>query len=174
MVRDLVRRFEACTLPRAEWSHRTLLRIALFYLLLHGWSGAFLRLRSALRRYFQRSGATPTERGAYHETITLFSLWTLAAWRRRNATAAENWHLLFGRLDDDPVAEPERILRYYSEWRLFGVTARHRFVPPDREALPERVRVVLARMSAAPAARGLPRRGGRRAAPAGARSRPLR
>src|SRR5215208_7184478 len=70
----LVRRFEDCTLPRAEWTHAAHLTVALWHLLQLDWPEATARVRRGIKRYNAAHGIAPTPTGGYHETLTLFWL----------------------------------------------------------------------------------------------------
>jgi hypothetical protein len=63
---ELVARFEACTLPAADYRHREHLRIAFAMLRGADFGVAALRFRDALRRYVTALGAA----AKYHETLT--------------------------------------------------------------------------------------------------------
>ncbi|MFL6333410.1 MAG: hypothetical protein ACJ754_08905 [Pyrinomonadaceae bacterium] len=73
---ELLRRFEDCTLPRAEWTHAAHLTVALWHLLQFDWPEAVARVRRGIKRYNAAHGIRPTPTGGYHETLTLFLLHT--------------------------------------------------------------------------------------------------
>jgi hypothetical protein len=62
----LVARFEAGTLPAADYRHREHLRVAFAMLVGADFGEAALRFRAALRRYVTQLGAA----AKYHETLT--------------------------------------------------------------------------------------------------------
>src|SRR3954471_10611137 len=66
-IEALVRAFERCTLPAAEWTHREHLTVAVWYLLHHPREDATDRIREGILR-FNRSHGNAT---GYHETLTL-------------------------------------------------------------------------------------------------------
>ena len=145
-VRRLVRRFETATLPRSEWGHAARLRISLHYLLEHGFVGALRRMRRGEQRYNARTGRTRRERMAYHETSTVFHLWIVWAFLKRNRHVS-NRHVLFGRLERDGAARSDVMHRYYSLERLGSATARRRFVMPDLNRMPGSVWRALSRVT---------------------------
>jgi hypothetical protein len=65
----LVRKFESCELPLADFSHREHLTVALWYLSKLKEREAIDRMREGLLRFINHYGET-----GYHETITLFWL----------------------------------------------------------------------------------------------------
>jgi hypothetical protein len=66
-IEILVRAFEDCTLPRAEWTHWEHLTVALWYLRHYAPAVATDQIRDGIRRFNLRHGNTT----GYHETITL-------------------------------------------------------------------------------------------------------
>src|SRR4051812_272775 len=66
-IEDLIRAFEGCTLPKADWTHREHLPVALWYLRHRPRGEATDRMREGIRR-FNLSHGNAT---GYHETITL-------------------------------------------------------------------------------------------------------
>src|SRR3712207_2124859 len=71
-VEALVRRFESCALPSAEWTHAAHLTVALWFLLHHDWPEAVALVRASIRRYNAAHGVPQTRERGYHETLTLF------------------------------------------------------------------------------------------------------
>ncbi len=69
-IEDLVRRFEACTLAPADFTHRLHLTVALWYLTHASFAEAATRMRQGLLRFIKHYNAGDK----YHETITLFWL----------------------------------------------------------------------------------------------------
>lgn len=118
--------FEACTIPRADWTHEAHVRMAWLYL--SGWPfpDALQHIRTGIQRYNNSLGGT-----GYHDTITV-------AFAR----------LIASRLDGDGYAEfklanPDlldrtlgALKRYYSEARLKSDEAKAAFIEPDLRPLP--------------------------------------
>jgi hypothetical protein len=128
-IEALVRSFEDCTLPRAEWTHREHLIVALHYLRRHPRAEAADRIRRGIRRY-NLSVGNPT---GYHETITL-------AW------VAVIVRFLEGRARDQPLARlaeallaecgsKDYLLQFFSRDRLMSDEARRTWVPPNLEPI---------------------------------------
>ena len=70
-VLDVVRRFESCELPPADFNHREHLLVALCYLLRMNDAEALAHIRARIGRYAAAHGVNPS---LYHETITVFWL----------------------------------------------------------------------------------------------------
>src|SRR4051794_30687807 len=66
-IEVLVRAFERCTLPKAEWTHAEHLTVALWYLRHQPRGEATGRIREGIRRLNLSHGNAT----GYHETITL-------------------------------------------------------------------------------------------------------
>ena len=126
----LVGAFRDGTLPRAEWTHREHLLVALWFLRRFPRGEATALLRQAIQRYNAHNGNT----AGYHETIT-------RAW------VAVVARFLAGRDPGEPLADAAQalvaecgdknyLLRYYSSAVLFSDAARHAWVPPDVQPLP--------------------------------------
>jgi hypothetical protein len=121
---ELVARFEACTLPPADYHHREHLRIAFAMLRGADFGDAALRFRAALRRYVAAVGAAAT----YHETLT----WAyLALVHQRMADAPDTG-------SQDFLARHPELLDHHA-----GALARHYDVPAvTRSPLARRVFVL--------------------------------
>jgi hypothetical protein len=129
----LVRRFNDCTLPRAEWTHAAHLTIALWHLLEYDWTEAAGRVRRGIRRYNAAHGVAPTPTGGYHETLTLFWLRAVRAYLDSGRNEARSLVSLANEL----VATHDKglPLEYYTRGRLFSPEARASWVEPDLKPL---------------------------------------
>src|SRR5256714_15338890 len=70
----LLRGFDDCTLPRAEWTHAAHLTVALWHLLQYDWPEPVARVRRSIKRYNAPHGIVPTPTGRHHETLPIFWL----------------------------------------------------------------------------------------------------
>jgi hypothetical protein len=129
----LVQAFEACTLPRSQWTHGAHLSVALWYLRNHSANEAAAAIRSGIKRYNDANGVRTTQTGGYHETMTLF--WTCAvsfylgqAGGARSILALANGMLRLFRNKNLP-------LEYYTRERLMSSQARTSWVEPDLKPL---------------------------------------
>jgi hypothetical protein len=129
-VEEVVRRFESCELPTADFNHREHLLVALCYLLRMGDADALSRLRARIGRYAAAHGVSPS---LYHETITVFWLKRVRAYLERadaglglaemtNALAAE-------------CGSSRLIFDYYSKGLIDSGAARREWVGPDLRPL---------------------------------------
>jgi hypothetical protein len=128
-LEELVRRFEACELPRPEWTHAAHLSVGLWHVSRHGRDDALSRLRSGIRRLNESNGVVNSAASGYHETITWAYVQLLAAFAERHAAvpvAERVQRLLAG-----PLAERGALLTFYSRARLETAEARLGLVEPD-------------------------------------------
>ena len=79
-VLEVVRRFESCELPTADFNHREHLLVALCYLMRMGDADALSRIRARIGRYAAAHGVSPS---LYHETVTVFWLKRVRAYLGR-------------------------------------------------------------------------------------------
>jgi hypothetical protein len=126
---ELVREFEACTLPAAAWTHAAHLSVAFWYLHNHPRDDATRLIRSGIQRYntAQRKGL------AYHETITLAWIEVISRFlddQDHRQPPTELLDALLARCGDKNY-----LLRFYSREQLFSDTARNSWLPPDVQEL---------------------------------------
>jgi hypothetical protein len=129
-VLEVVRRFESCELPPADFNHREHLLVALCYLLRMEDADALSHMRARIGSYAAAHGINPS---LYHETITAFWLRRVRAYLERvgrgrglaemtNALAAE-------------CGSSRLIFDYYSKELVDSDAARRDGVEPDLRPL---------------------------------------
>jgi hypothetical protein len=129
-VLEVVRCFESCELPPADFNHREHLLVALCYLLRMGEADALERVRARIDAYVAAHGVNPN---LYHETITAFWLKRVRAYvggagagldlaEMANALAAE-------------CGSSRLIFDYYSRELIDSEGARRGWVEPDLRPL---------------------------------------
>ena len=127
-IRDLVQRFESCSLPHNNWTHRAHLAVALCYASQMDYAKALATLRENINTYNVRCG----DPHGYSETITRLFL----------GKVFDSVHKEGERI---PVTEQLRNLEracsvewlysYYSKARIWSAEARSAWLPPDRKPL---------------------------------------
>ncbi len=129
-VEEVVRRFESCELPPADFNHREHMVVALCYLRRMGDAEALERLRAGIDRYVAAHGINPS---LYHETITVFWLKRVRAYIcRAGAGTPLAW------LVNNLAAEcgASRLIHdYYSRGLLDSPEARRGWREPDLRPL---------------------------------------
>ncbi|HEY0170423.1 MAG TPA: hypothetical protein VGB98_05335 [Pyrinomonadaceae bacterium] len=130
---SLLRRFDDCTLPRAEWTHRAHLTVVLWNLLEFDWPEAAERVRRGIKRYNAARGVRTTPTGGYHETLTLFWLRAVRSFLEDGRNEGRSLVSLANELVD--TADSRLPLRHYTRARLFCPEARASWVEPDLKPL---------------------------------------
>jgi hypothetical protein len=132
-----IRRFEAQTLPKAEWTHAAHLRIGGCYVLAHGQAEALVKLRVGIRRLNESHGVINSDTSGYHETLTCFWLAVIGRFLREYCGAHP---------DAKPVEAVETMVdtfahrsgmfkEYWSIDVVRSVEARKSWIAPDRLTL---------------------------------------
>ena len=130
---DFVRRFDALTLTKPEWTHAAHLAVGLWYVSRYGPDDALARLRTGITRLNESHGVSNSPTGGYHETITRAYSHLLAAFAARGAGVSVAQRV--GDLLESPLADKGVLLRFYSRTRLDSVEARLDWVEPDLSPL---------------------------------------
>jgi hypothetical protein len=133
-LEDLVRRFNACAVPRPEWTHAAHLAVGLWHVSRYGREDALVRLRAGITRLNESNGVVNSPTSGYHETVTRAYVDLLADFAARHAekTAAERVTALFA----DPLSDRKALFRFYSRPLLESSAARLDWVKPDLAPLP--------------------------------------
>ena len=132
-VLRLLREFEACRLPRTEWTHHAHLVVALCYLIRYEEAEAARRIRAGIRLYNEACCIKQTKTGGYHETITLFYIRVIGRFLSAaslDCTLAALANSLINACGDKNLP-----LDYYSRERLMSWDARTGWLEPDIKAL---------------------------------------
>lgn len=132
-VLDLVREFEACTLPKARWDHRAHLTVALWYATRLEPGEALETVRRNIHRLNAACGVVSTPTSGYHETITRFYMRVVRHFVEQEPEG--DWATRANRLFER-YGERKLPLRHYTEGRLMSPAARAEWVEPDLLALP--------------------------------------
>jgi hypothetical protein len=127
---EVVRRFESCELPPAEFNHREHLLVALCYLIRAGEAEALSRVRVRIGRYAAAHGVNPS---LYHETITVFWLKRVSAYAARAAYGRGLAELTNGLAAE--CGSSRLIFEYYSRELIDSERARREWVEPDLKPL---------------------------------------
>lgn len=130
---ELIRQFEARTLPFSEWRHATHIRVAWNYLTRHPYLEALRRIREGIKAYNAANKVEETELFGFHETITEAWARILSDLIARFPPCADSDAFL----KEQPQAAARTLLRcYYSRERIVTPQAKQRFVEPDLAPLP--------------------------------------
>jgi hypothetical protein len=132
-IESLASQFEAASLPEAQWTHEAHLVVGLYLLLHYGREESIIRLRSRIISMNNVHGTPNSATRGYHETITLFWVWVLNEYIRKNQFKHEPAY--YQRFLSSPYQRSDLLFRFYSREVLFSVKARAEWVVPDLAAL---------------------------------------
>lgn len=123
---DLTDAFEACTLPKTEWTHEAHVVVCWSTVDRLGTAGALAHLRAAIPRYNVATDTPNSDTDGYHDTITCYFVGAVGS--------------LAGTSLDTVLADPRcgrtAPLEHWSHEVLFSVAARRGWVEPDLAPLP--------------------------------------
>lgn len=134
-VATLIEDFEACRLAKANWTHHVHLTAGFWYLHKHVPGEALALIRTRIKRHNEAVGTANTDSSGYHETLTRLYLAAIASHMRLHQ--AQSFESSLSLLLSSPLADSSWPLQFYSRARLFSVTARHQWVEPDLQPLPD-------------------------------------
>lgn len=137
-VLDLVREFEAATIPRDQWKHAEHLIVALYYVSHFDIETAINKMRRGILNLLANGFKVDlTKEMPYHETITVFWIRTVAAFSAASngKPIGEKIKVMVGRFDKD------YLLSFYSRERLFSNEARARFIDADLNGATNKIRL---------------------------------
>lgn len=129
----IVQAFRNRTLPFADWSHQAHLATGLLHVATHGEEAARPLLREAIKAYNLSVGRANDALRGYHETVTLYFIWSAARFLERDAPAG-----LLDRVNAyvaGPFGAKEGIFRFWSRERLLSSAARLDWCEPDLRPL---------------------------------------
>jgi hypothetical protein len=129
-IDELVRAFEACTLPKARWTHQAHLATALWYLRRLPRDEATPIIRRNIQKYNLSAGGSPD---GYHETITLAWIAVITQFLQAHdhgQSQAELTQLLI-----KECCDKDYLLRWWSKEVLLSEGARRGWVDGDRAEL---------------------------------------
>ena len=128
-IEALVRDFEACSLPKPQWTHQAHLLVGLWYLSKHTPEEALNIVGRCIRAYNDAVGTANTDNSGYHETLTRLYLNGIAAHMARHS--GEPLPNLLALMLESPLARSDWPLEFYSRERLYSVLARRQWIEPD-------------------------------------------
>ncbi len=136
---ELLRQFEACTLPYEEWTkHRTHVKVAHLYLKQYPYDDALERIRRGIKAYNKAKQIPEGPMQGYNETTTTAFAHLIAAvmqayGKKFPTTTADEF------CDTHPQLLTKYALRlFYSPEQRIHPLAKTQFVEPDLAPLPRR------------------------------------
>ncbi len=133
-ILELVRQFEAKTLPAERWTHAAHLTVCAVYLLENTPDEAICFLRSNIIAYRLARGLENSPTEGYHETLTLFWIWLVMVWLGENARGRTLLNVVNDLISSE-LTRSDAAFRYYSRELVLSTRARARWVEPDLREL---------------------------------------
>jgi hypothetical protein len=133
---EFLRRFENCTLPFDQWTHRAHVKVAYLYLRDNDFDMALAKMRRGIQAYNSAHHVPESDTSGYNETTTCAMLQlvatTMAAYCPVLPTPdADSF------CDTHPQLLTKHVLRlFYSPERRMQPKARTEFIQPDLAPLP--------------------------------------
>jgi hypothetical protein len=121
------------SLPKVEWTHAAHFAAA-FWLLRHPDMNALRDMPGFIRAYNEATDPPNTDRGGYHETITLASLRASRSWLASRPNGG--LHVALEDLLSSSFGRSDWLLTYWTRPLLFSVAARRNWIDPDLKPLP--------------------------------------
>jgi hypothetical protein len=134
---DFLARFEDCSLPFEQWTHRSHVKVAYLYLRKYSFAAALVRIRTAIQAYNHANRVPEGPTSGYNETTTRAFLSlvaaTMAAYGEAIPTTdADSF------CDAHPQLMTRHVLRFfYSPAARMNPLAKTQFVEPDLVPLPK-------------------------------------
>jgi hypothetical protein len=132
-IQDLVQKFENRTLSRQDWTHAAHLTIALWYSLKHSFPKNVELICNGIQAYNAAQGIESTLTSGYHETITLF--WIFTTQKFLSSVGIHDAALILMNQFIHQYSNPKLVFDYYSRDVLFSATARIQWVEPNLKSL---------------------------------------
>lgn len=129
----LIKEFEACTLPKAEWTHEAHFIAAAWYCLNYPLPQAIGHIRNNIKSYNLQVGGLNTDSAGYHETITLFYITQIIQYLTK-ANISELTDHTIQTILQQPFLDRQYIFDHYTKDRLMSPQARRNWVEPDKHS----------------------------------------
>jgi hypothetical protein len=129
-IEAVVDGFESCTTAKDDFTHRSHLTVAAYYLHYSNEQDATQRMRAGLIRFLDHHGVG---RAKFHETLTIFWIRTVWAFLERldqRLPLLERTNAVIESLGDSRL-----VFEYYSEELLWADETRNGWVAPDLKDL---------------------------------------
>jgi len=128
-IESFIRQFETGTLPKDQWTHQAHFVVGLWYVARYPLDKALDLARERIRAYNEAVGTENSDSNGYHETLTRFYLYGIAA--HLAAHRPESFMQLLSSLLQSKLVAKDRPFDFYSRERLFSVEARRNWLVPD-------------------------------------------
>ncbi len=132
-IEELIAQFENTTIPAEAWTHPAHLTVGFWHLLHYSKEESIIRLRSNIITMNKVHGTPNSATRGYHETITLFWIWVLEEYIRRNN--CEHTLETYNQFLNSAYQKSDLLFQFYTREHLFSVKARAIWTEPDLKNL---------------------------------------
>lgn len=137
---ELLSRFEDCTLPYEEWTHRCHVKVAFLYVRNHEFNAAIEKIKHGIKSYNAAKGVEEGPTTGYNETTTVAFMHLVAA-----TVAAHGATMPTPDADSFCDMHPQLMCRqvlrlFYSPARRSDPRTKSEFLTPDLCGLPELIK----------------------------------
>ena len=129
-IEQIVVGFHQKTLPLKQWTHQAHLIVGLDTILKHGVEHSIPVMRQGIKAYNLSVGTQNTDSSGYHESITIFFLHALQAFREKYSDL-KTLPELIPQLDQSQLMAQSFMFHFYKKETLFSIQARRHWVAPD-------------------------------------------
>ena len=134
-VEELIKMFEAGTLPEERWTHKCHFIMALWYLNKFPFPQAVFKIKEGIKQFNIAKGDKNTANSGYHETITQCYIFIILNFLNSFPVASSFQDFLI-KLDTQLFLEKDYLLNFYTRKVLFSHQARLQWISPDIRPLP--------------------------------------
>lgn len=131
----IINGFRAKTLPAKEWTHEAHLITGLWHVANFDYEEALLLMREGIRTYNESVGGMNTDSSGYHETITVFWVWLLNEFWKKNSVDNQDFERIGNAFLKSKYADRNVAFNFYTKEFLLSREARLTFVEPDMQVL---------------------------------------
>jgi hypothetical protein len=133
-AQKIVADFESCTLAKIDWSHEAHLLAGMSLYFRYG-NEAYKAMKTRVIRYNEAVGTANTEDSGYHATITLYWIWTIHIFCKKNKLTAFNQEAVDTLLESEALVQRNSFLEFYEKDTILSKEARREIVFPDRKEM---------------------------------------
>ena len=133
-VKQLIRQFETCQLPKDKWTHEAHFVMALWYCYHQPLPLAIQSIKEGIKRYNISIGGANTDHSGYHETITVFYTRLIINYIIQAGPGLLFENKLSGLWQQD-FLQKDYPFNYYSKALLMSKEARKDWIPPDIQSI---------------------------------------
>lgn len=127
---SLAEAFLNCTLPKAQWTHLSHLKVGAWHVHRYGAEEGLRHLRDGIRRLNGSHGVPNSETRGYHETITAVYVRLIEQFLREGSREEA-----VSRILESDLRAKDFLFHFYSRERLLSVQARKEWLEPDIQPL---------------------------------------